>query len=162
MPIVGIVRSRVIIAATTDWFRRSGTTSLTTHCTTCPDFQSPTSALSVFIFCEEKSHLGINSIDLTARLLESIERPLMRNVLSHHPALGIVRTLSRNRPPSTLCITSPGTRSFTMTHKTQEPVITRLSELPTSEAKWVTLQKIEYVDQVGKAQYVVATRSDSP
>ncbi|KAK0630950.1 NUDIX hydrolase domain-like protein [Bombardia bombarda] len=41
-------------------------------------------------------------------------------------------------------------RSFTMSPKTQEPVITRVSELPTSEAKWVTLKKIEYVDQVGK------------
>ena len=36
--------------------------------------------------------------------------------------------------------------------KTQEPIITKISDLPTSEAKWVTLKKIEYVDQVGKAR----------
>lgn len=46
-----------------------------------------------------------------------------------------------------------------MSHKTQEPVITRVSDLPLSEAKWVTLKKIEYVDQVGKARtWEVATR----
>ncbi len=39
-----------------------------------------------------------------------------------------------------------------MAHKTQEPVITRVTDLAPSEAKWVTLQKIEYVDQVGKAR----------
>ncbi|KAK3369470.1 NUDIX hydrolase domain-like protein [Lasiosphaeria ovina] len=39
-----------------------------------------------------------------------------------------------------------------MSTKTQEPLITRVSDLPTSEARWVTLKKIEYVDQVGKAR----------
>jgi ADP-ribose pyrophosphatase len=37
-----------------------------------------------------------------------------------------------------------------MTHKTQEPVITNISDLPVEHAKWVTLKKIEYTDQVGK------------
>ncbi|KAJ9131351.1 ADP-ribose pyrophosphatase protein [Pleurostoma richardsiae] len=37
-----------------------------------------------------------------------------------------------------------------MSLKTQEPVITNVSELPVGEAKWVTLKKIEFVDQVGK------------
>lgn len=51
------------------------------------------------------------------------------------------------------------TQPFTMSHKTQEPVITRITDLPTSEAKWVALKKIEYVDQVGKARtWEVATR----
>lgn len=36
-----------------------------------------------------------------------------------------------------------------MVHKTQEPVIIRVSDLPVDEAKWVTLKKIEYIDQVG-------------
>ncbi|KAI8404793.1 hypothetical protein FOFC_14265 [Fusarium oxysporum] len=46
-----------------------------------------------------------------------------------------------------------------MTQKTQEPVITKTSDLPIDEAKWVTLKKIEYVDQVGKARtWEVATR----
>ncbi|CAG9937291.1 unnamed protein product [Clonostachys rosea f. rosea IK726] len=39
-----------------------------------------------------------------------------------------------------------------MSHKTQEPVITKISDLPLEEARWVTLKKIDYVDQVGKAR----------
>ncbi|KAK4187535.1 NUDIX hydrolase domain-like protein [Podospora australis] len=43
--------------------------------------------------------------------------------------------------------------------KIQEPAITRVSELPTSEAKWITLQKVEYVDQTGKPRtWEVASR----
>jgi ADP-ribose pyrophosphatase len=50
-------------------------------------------------------------------------------------------------------------RPFSMSQKTQEPVITRMSDLPIEESKWVTLKKIEYVDQVGKARtWEVATR----
>ena len=46
-----------------------------------------------------------------------------------------------------------------MSHKTQEPVIKKVSELPTDQAKWVTLRKVEYVDQVGKDRtWEVATR----
>ncbi|KAK4178140.1 NUDIX hydrolase domain-like protein [Triangularia setosa] len=44
-------------------------------------------------------------------------------------------------------------------HKKQEPTITSVTDLPTSEAKWVTLQKIEYTDQTGKARtWEVASR----
>lgn len=39
-----------------------------------------------------------------------------------------------------------------MAPKTQEPVITKTSDLPLDEARWVTLKKIDYVDQVGKAR----------
>ncbi|KAI2611346.1 NUDIX hydrolase domain-like protein [Hypoxylon fragiforme] len=43
--------------------------------------------------------------------------------------------------------------------KTQEPVITKISELPVSEARWVTLKRVEYTDQVGQARtWEVATR----
>lgn len=46
-----------------------------------------------------------------------------------------------------------------MSTKTQEPVITKISDLPTDEAKWVQLKKIEYVDQIGKARtWEVAVR----
>ncbi|KAK7750276.1 hypothetical protein SLS62_007793 [Diatrype stigma] len=46
-----------------------------------------------------------------------------------------------------------------MSHKTQEPIIKKVSELPTDQAKWVTLQKVDYVDQVGKERtWEVATR----
>ncbi|KAF4415666.1 Nudix hydrolase [Fusarium acutatum] len=46
-----------------------------------------------------------------------------------------------------------------MSQKTQEPIITKTSDLPVDEAKWITLKKIEYVDQVGKARtWEVATR----
>lgn len=43
-------------------------------------------------------------------------------------------------------------RPFTMTTKTQEPVITSIEDLPTAEAKWVTLKKITYTDQTGKSR----------
>ncbi|RYP05653.1 hypothetical protein DL764_003662 [Monosporascus ibericus] len=46
-----------------------------------------------------------------------------------------------------------------MSQKTQEPVITKVSELRTEEAKWVTLRKVEFVDQVGKPRtWEVAAR----
>ncbi|KAK4160684.1 ADP-sugar pyrophosphatase [Cladorrhinum sp. PSN259] len=44
-------------------------------------------------------------------------------------------------------------------HKSQEPVITSVTELPTEKAKWVTLQHINYTDQTGKARtWEVASR----
>lgn len=39
-----------------------------------------------------------------------------------------------------------------MTTNTQEPVITKIEDLPVEEAKWVTLKRISYTDQVGKAR----------
>jgi ADP-ribose pyrophosphatase len=46
-----------------------------------------------------------------------------------------------------------------MSHKTQEPVITNISDLSSDQAKWVQLKRIEYVDQVGKPRtWEVATR----
>jgi ADP-ribose pyrophosphatase len=43
--------------------------------------------------------------------------------------------------------------------KTQQPAITSVTDLPTSEAKWITLQKINYTDQTGKARtWEVASR----
>lgn len=50
-------------------------------------------------------------------------------------------------------------RPFTMTSKVQEPVVTKVSELSVNDAKWVTLQKIEYIDQAGRARtWEVASR----
>ncbi|KAI1397466.1 NUDIX hydrolase domain-like protein [Hypoxylon fuscum] len=50
--------------------------------------------------------------------------------------------------------------SYRMSHaKTQEPVINKVSELPVDQAKWVTLKRIDYTDQVGKQRtWEVATR----
>lgn len=49
--------------------------------------------------------------------------------------------------------------SFAPNPKTQEPVITRVSDLSTADARWIALKRIEYVDQVGKARsWEVATR----
>jgi ADP-ribose pyrophosphatase len=46
-----------------------------------------------------------------------------------------------------------------MARKTQEPVITKISDLPTADAKWITLQKINYLDQTGAARtWEVASR----
>ncbi|KAI0834043.1 NUDIX hydrolase domain-like protein [Hypoxylon sp. FL0890] len=43
--------------------------------------------------------------------------------------------------------------------KTQEPIINEISELPVDQAKWVTLKRIDYTDQVGKQRtWEVATR----
>ncbi|KAK7736172.1 hypothetical protein SLS53_007200 [Cytospora paraplurivora] len=39
-----------------------------------------------------------------------------------------------------------------MTTKTQEPVITSIEDLPISESKWITLNKITYTDQTGKSR----------
>ncbi|KAK3933726.1 NUDIX hydrolase domain-like protein [Diplogelasinospora grovesii] len=65
-----------------------------------------------------------------------------------------VRLISRS--PAAVCLQR---RTFTMSPKTQEPAITKITELSASDAKWVTLKKIEYVDQVGKARtWEAATR----
>ncbi|KZL87207.1 adp-ribose pyrophosphatase [Colletotrichum incanum] len=46
-----------------------------------------------------------------------------------------------------------------MAAKTQEPVITKTSDLSIADAKWVTLKRIDYVDQVGTPRtWEVATR----
>ena len=46
-----------------------------------------------------------------------------------------------------------------MLPKTQEPVITKLSDLSAEDARWVTLKKIDYIDQTGKSRtWEVATR----
>lgn len=46
-----------------------------------------------------------------------------------------------------------------MSQKTQEPVVNKLTELATQDAKWITLKKIDYTDQTGKARtWEVATR----
>ncbi|KAK8111130.1 uncharacterized protein PG998_007587 [Apiospora kogelbergensis] len=37
-----------------------------------------------------------------------------------------------------------------MSQKTQEPVVNKLTELATQDAKWITLKKIDYTDQTGK------------
>jgi ADP-ribose pyrophosphatase len=41
---------------------------------------------------------------------------------------------------------------MTTPNKTQEPVITSITDLPVDEARWVTLKKIQYTDQVGKSR----------
>ncbi|KAI6088726.1 NUDIX hydrolase domain-like protein [Hypoxylon rubiginosum] len=50
--------------------------------------------------------------------------------------------------------------SLRMSHtKTQEPVINKISDLPLDEAKWITLKRLDYTDQVGKQRtWEVATR----
>lgn len=53
----------------------------------------------------------------------------------------------------------PPSRPFTMTTKTQEPIITSIDDLPLADARWITLKKISYTDQTGKARtWEVATR----
>ncbi|KAK4041097.1 NUDIX hydrolase domain-like protein [Parachaetomium inaequale] len=43
--------------------------------------------------------------------------------------------------------------------KTQEPLITSITDLPTASAKWITLQKISYLDQTGAPRtWEVASR----
>lgn len=47
---------------------------------------------------------------------------------------------------------SPKKKTKMTLHKTQEPVITSVEDLPTSEAKWVTLRRVSYLDQTGAAR----------
>lgn len=57
--------------------------------------------------------------------------------------VSLIQTKPTSRPPQA--------RQFTMTRKkTQEPMITSITDLPTSEARWITLQRINYIDQTGK------------
>ena len=44
-----------------------------------------------------------------------------------------------------------------MSHQDQEPKITAITDLPTSEAKWVALKKISYTDQKGRNRIWEAT-----
>ena len=39
-----------------------------------------------------------------------------------------------------------------MTSKTQEPKIESISDLPSSEAKWVALKKVDFIDQTGTSR----------
>ncbi|WDK21900.1 NUDIX domain-containing protein [Colletotrichum graminicola] len=88
---------------------------------------------------------------LVSRLNRSMRMPSIR---SHMPSLLQLRC----RPFSPYSQALFHTSSI-MTAKTQEPVITKTSDLPIEEAKWVTLKKIEYVDQIGKTRtWEVATR----
>ncbi|CAK7240773.1 MAG: hypothetical protein STHCBS139747_002220 [Sporothrix thermara] len=46
-----------------------------------------------------------------------------------------------------------------MSDKVQEPVITSIEDLQTSDARWIALKRIQYVDQQGKSRtWEVATR----
>lgn len=46
-----------------------------------------------------------------------------------------------------------------MSQKTQEPVVNKVSDLPIDEARWLTLKKIEFTDEMGKDRvWEVATR----
>lgn len=46
-----------------------------------------------------------------------------------------------------------------MSAKTQEPVITSITDLQTTDARWLALKRIQYVDQQGKSRtWEVATR----
>lgn len=46
-----------------------------------------------------------------------------------------------------------------MSQKLQEPVINKLTDLPIEEARWITLKKIEFTDEMGKDRtWEVATR----
>lgn len=56
-------------------------------------------------------------------------------------------------------LTSTRTFTSTMSVKTQEPEILKTEDLQTSEARWLALKRIYYVDQVGKERtWEVATR----
>lgn len=103
--------------------------------------------------------LSTATISFHAKIL-----PILNQNLNQH--MRGVRSLSLRLRPATLrSPPSPTTPPrahrcpFTMTTKIQEPVITRVSDLPTSESKWIALQKIEYTDQVGKPRtWEMATR----
>lgn len=77
----------------------------------------------------------------------------MLKPLNPHITRAIATRFTRSFVPVT------ARRPFTMSQDLQEPVITKTSELATADAKWVTLKKIDYVDQTGTARtWEVATR----
>lgn len=46
-----------------------------------------------------------------------------------------------------------------MSHKTQEPVVTKVSDLAGDDARWVALKRVDYIDQTGKERtWEVAVR----
>jgi ADP-ribose pyrophosphatase len=46
-----------------------------------------------------------------------------------------------------------------MSQKTQEPIINKVTELSAADARWVTLQRLDYTDETGKDRtWEVATR----
>lgn len=73
------------------------------------------------------------------------------NLLSRQTFLPTTTTTTPRAAAAAAAAASP-TRPFTMTTKTQEPVITSIEDLPTSEARWITLNKITYTDQTGKSR----------
>lgn len=74
-------------------------------------------------------------------------------------SLASTATRRLNNLSNTLATPQSPSRPFTMTTKTQEPVITSIDDLPLTDAKWITLKKISYTDQTGKPRtWEVATR----
>ncbi|KXJ88970.1 ADP-ribose pyrophosphatase [Microdochium bolleyi] len=73
------------------------------------------------------------------------------------------RHLFFSRTPRPLA-TPPPTRAFTMSQPDREPAITRVSDLQTTDSRWIALQKLEYTDQAGTPRTwevaVRKTRSD--
>ncbi|KAK4444343.1 NUDIX hydrolase domain-like protein [Podospora aff. communis PSN243] len=84
------------------------------------------------------------------------------NLIQHHRITHLRLTTLTTTTPHSPRIALTLARNFTMSShlaKTQEPTITRISNLPTTEAKWVALKKIEFIDQLGKPRtWEVATR----
>lgn len=71
----------------------------------------------------------------------------------------VLRVTSSSLSSSSSSLAGRRTFSITMAQKLQEPVINKVSDLPIDEARWITLKKIEFTDQMGKDRtWEVATR----
>lgn len=111
----------------------------------------------------ESCSLSSTIISFDTKILPTLN-PILNQHMRGIRSLSLTSSL-RLRPAPLRSPPSPTTpprthhRPFTMSPKTQEPTITRISDLPTSESKWIALQKIEYIDEVGKPRtWEMATR----
>ena len=84
--------------------------------------------------------------------------PSFNSTFSLSRSLSATTTTHSSHPTNTNPKTNPTTAKMSRP-KTQEPAITATAELPTSEARWITLRKISYTDQTGAARtWEVASR----
>lgn len=93
-------------------------------------------------------------------LAQSLRSPISKNLYKKvHPATSLAeiaanssytRSQTRTSPPH--CKALHIIRKIKMSCKIQEPKITKIADLQTSDAKWAALKKIDYIDEAGKAR----------
>lgn len=100
----------------------------------------------------------IRATTATRANIRSTRSPSFNSTFSLSRSLSTTTTTRSSHPTNTKPKTNPTIAKMSRP-KTQEPAITATAELPTSEARWITLRKISYTDQTGAARtWEVASR----